>query len=152
LERAFWTLVRHRSVQFSGINSVKVPAASRLVGTQVVHWLRIHLIPPAAAKTTRLHCSGGIINIISVEDEVNSRRRSASAWHLWFVSAALASAFAHGQLKLEAQRPVLKLSPESAVTVTGGQIRGVPSREHPEIIAFKGVPFAAPPVGQLRWR
>ena len=43
-------------------------------------------------------------------------------------------------------------SPETAVTVTGGQIRGVLSDEHPDIIAFKGVPFAAPPVGELRWR
>jgi para-nitrobenzyl esterase len=46
----------------------------------------------------------------------------------------------------------LTLSPESAVTVTGGQIRGVLSDEHPDIIAFKGVPFAAPPIANLRWR
>jgi para-nitrobenzyl esterase len=38
------------------------------------------------------------------------------------------------------------------VNVTGGQIRGVLSDEHPDIIAFKGVPFAAPPIGDLRWR
>ena len=37
------------------------------------------------------------------------------------------------------------------LTVEGGQIRGV---ETPTkgIIAYKGIPFAAPPVGQLRWK
>jgi para-nitrobenzyl esterase len=64
----------------------------------------------------------------------------------------MTSAAACGQSASEADPAVLKLSPESAVTVTGGQIRGVLSEKHPEIIAFKGVPFAAPPIGDLRWR
>jgi para-nitrobenzyl esterase len=68
------------------------------------------------------------------------------------VSVALVSAAACGQTKPNAQPTVSTLSPESAVTVTGGQIRGVLSEPHPDIIAFKGVPFAAPPVGELRWR
>ena len=37
------------------------------------------------------------------------------------------------------------------VTVEGGQIRGV-FEEDGKIAVFKGVPFAAPPVGELRWR
>ena len=80
------------------------------------------------------------------------RRRSPSAWHVWCASVAFASVVAYGQSKPEAQPTALMLSPESAVTVTGGQIRGVLSDKHPDIIAFKGVPFAAPPVGELRWR
>ena len=32
-----------------------------------------------------------------------------------------------------------------------GLVRGTPASD-PRIIAFKGVPFAAPPVGNLRWR
>jgi para-nitrobenzyl esterase len=36
------------------------------------------------------------------------------------------------------------------VKVTGGQISGVPGKDA-SITVFKGVPFAAPPVGKLRW-
>ncbi|MBP5268251.1 MAG: carboxylesterase family protein, partial [Ruminococcus sp.] len=32
-----------------------------------------------------------------------------------------------------------------------GKIRGIPAAD-PRITAFKGVPFAAPPVGDNRWR
>lgn len=37
------------------------------------------------------------------------------------------------------------------VTVTGGLIRGVPGGD-PSIVAFKGIAFAAPPVGERRWQ
>ncbi len=40
---------------------------------------------------------------------------------------------------------------EPVVSVTGGQIRGV-RLEDGTSAAFRGVPFAAPPVGDLRWR
>jgi para-nitrobenzyl esterase len=38
-----------------------------------------------------------------------------------------------------------------AVKVQGGQLQGVPGKDA-AITAFKGIPFAAPPVGDLRWR
>ena len=38
-----------------------------------------------------------------------------------------------------------------AVKITGGSVLGVPGND-PAITAFKGLPFAAPPVGDLRWR
>jgi para-nitrobenzyl esterase len=37
------------------------------------------------------------------------------------------------------------------VKVDGGLVSGVSDKD-PSIVAFKGIPFAAPPVGDLRWR
>lgn len=37
------------------------------------------------------------------------------------------------------------------VKVMGGQISGIPGKD-PSVLVFKGVPYAAPPVGELRWR
>ena len=43
------------------------------------------------------------------------------------------------------------LDPATPVMVSGGAIRGVAAR-NADIVAFKGIPYAAPPVGDLRWR
>jgi para-nitrobenzyl esterase len=37
------------------------------------------------------------------------------------------------------------------IKIEGGQIQGVPS-ETPGIYVYKGIPYAAPPVGDLRWK
>ena len=44
------------------------------------------------------------------------------------------------------------LDPDAPVLVTGGTIRGAVSARNDEIVSFKGIPYAAPPVGDLRWR
>jgi para-nitrobenzyl esterase len=44
-----------------------------------------------------------------------------------------------------------KLVPTPAVAVEGGQIQGA-FEENGKVAVFKGVPFAAPPVGKLRWQ
>src|SRR5206468_8588306 len=46
---------------------------------------------------------------------------------------------------------ILAAAIPQSVQVDGGAITGVPGRD-PSITAFKGIPFAAPPVGDLRWR
>ena len=37
------------------------------------------------------------------------------------------------------------------VSITGGKLQGVLT-ENPDVMIFKGVPYAAPPVGDLRWK
>lgn len=40
---------------------------------------------------------------------------------------------------------------QEPLRVAGGLVSGVPGKD-PSILTFKGIPFAAPPVGGLRWR
>ncbi len=40
---------------------------------------------------------------------------------------------------------------DQPVKVSGGQVQGVPGKDA-SITAFKGIPFAAPPIGDMRWR
>jgi len=44
------------------------------------------------------------------------------------------------------------LSADTPIAVTGGLIQGGLSETNPNIITFKGVPYAAPPIGDLRWK
>src|SRR5580698_916990 len=38
------------------------------------------------------------------------------------------------------------------VRVSGGLLEGIPSNGYPGIRAFLGIPYAAPPVGAMRWK
>ena len=67
-------------------------------------------------------------------------------------TAMMVFAAACGPPVSETPSPVAMLAPDTPVTVTGGQIRGALADVNPEIVTFKGVPYAAPPVGDLRWK
>jgi hypothetical protein len=38
------------------------------------------------------------------------------------------------------------------IQVDTGKVGGVPGTSTPDVMAFRGIPFAAPPVGDLRWK
>jgi hypothetical protein len=48
-------------------------------------------------------------------------------------------------------RPANTGKNDDTIRIDGGRISGVKSASG-DVIAFKGIPFAAPPVGNLRWR
>ena len=75
--------------------------------------------------------------------------RSISLVRVAVGSVALLVLLAGGAASAGAQTV---LDPDAPVMVTGGAIRGAVSAHHADIVAFKGIPFAAPPVGDLRWR
>ena len=64
--------------------------------------------------------------------------------------AAVVQVLAFGGAAAAGARTVL--DPGTPVMVTGGAIRGAVSARDEGVIAFKGIPYAAPPVGDLRWR
>ena len=47
------------------------------------------------------------------------------------------------------RKPPAESGAEPIVTTTGGQVRGLTA---PGGYVFRGLPYAAPPVGDLRWR
>lgn len=44
-------------------------------------------------------------------------------------------------------------SPSNPVlTIEGGQIQGVMADDHPDVYVYRGIPYAAPPIGENRWK
>ena len=56
-----------------------------------------------------------------------------------------------GVLILILAGPPLGAAINPPVKVEGGQVAGTPGKDG-SITVFKGIPFAAPPVGDLRWK
>ena len=82
-------------------------------------------------------------------------RHRASLALLTFIIAACGGGGSGVAPAVEMAAPVV-LSPDTPVGVTGGLIRGALSESNSDVIAFKGIPFAAPPSaisgGSLRRR
>ena len=57
-----------------------------------------------------------------------------------------------GQPEVETETPVAGGALDAPVAVTGGEVQGAPAVGNPDIVLFQGVPYAAPPVGDLRWQ
>lgn len=38
------------------------------------------------------------------------------------------------------------------LTIEGGQIQGVIADDHADVFVYRGIPYAAPPIGELRWK
>ncbi len=65
--------------------------------------------------------------------------------------AALAAAVYYGLIWMITQpAPPLKAGP--VIELSQGQIQTGLDRDNPEVLQVNGIPFAAPPVGELRWR
>ncbi len=77
---------------------------------------------------------------------------AAPARHALLLAVTAGLGAACGQPTVETAPRVVTLAPDVPVTVAGGDIRGAAAHGNPDIVAFKGVPYAAPPVGDLRWK
>ena len=38
------------------------------------------------------------------------------------------------------------------LTIEGGQVQGVLADDHQDVYVYRGIPYAAPPIGDLRWK
>jgi para-nitrobenzyl esterase len=72
---------------------------------------------------------------------MNTRQRNLFI-ALWLIAAILVTSTSAQETRKPAQA-------SAVVKVDSGQLQGV---EADGVISFKGIPFAAPPVGELRWR
>jgi para-nitrobenzyl esterase len=70
----------------------------------------------------------------------------------WGLASLVVLTVACGSSTPEAPPAPATLAPETPVAITGGSVTGAVVEESPAIIAYKGIPFAAPPIGALRWK
>ena len=55
-------------------------------------------------------------------------------------------------LALVACQNAPKEIPNPILTIEGGQVQGVIADDHQDVYVYRGIPYAAPPIGDLRWK
>ena len=74
-------------------------------------------------------------------------------WILIAIAALVAlAAAAYGGLVWMITRPLPPLERGPTISIAQGEIQAGIDRDYPEILQFNGLPFAAAPVGERRWR
>ena len=43
-------------------------------------------------------------------------------------------------------------SENPVLTIEGGQVQGVLADDHPDVFVYRGIPYAAPPIKENRWK
>ncbi|MBO4771539.1 MAG: carboxylesterase family protein, partial [Bacteroidales bacterium] len=66
-------------------------------------------------------------------------------------TAAVLLAGCQGQQAQQQEETSCKKAESPVLTIEGGQVQGVPT-ETKDVFVFRGIPYAAPPIGDLRWK
>jgi para-nitrobenzyl esterase len=67
-------------------------------------------------------------------------------------NSLLAAVLLLAPILLTAQTPQTDGQQKTIVHVAQGDLAGIPAQPYSSILLFRGIPYAAPPVGDLRWR
>ncbi|WP_413376727.1 carboxylesterase/lipase family protein [Alkalihalobacillus sp. 1P02AB] len=70
---------------------------------------------------------------------------------IWMIITACSTETENESKESNAELESVKLNPSKPINVSGGQITGVLS-SNSEVAIYKGIPYAAPPIGDLRWK
>ena len=68
-----------------------------------------------------------------------------------FTAALALTVLAGCQQQQQEEKQCCKDKTSPVLTIEGGQVQGV-GTETKDVFVFSGIPYAAPPIGELRWK